>query len=129
MLNIVSALVLASFNLGSFAQGSVNDGVGISGFPQQTELSLLSPVVDLDLDGSGADLRFEELRLPQVLISDHFDGFAAAPDVDIAGSQRSIPVDLEPSVGRGAADNSRRATVIIESLSGSVHLIATEIID
>jgi len=95
MLNIVSVMTLALFNLGSFVQGSVNDGVGTTGFRQQTELSLLSPVVDLDLDGS----------------------------------QRSIPIDLKPSVGRGAADNSRRATMIIESLSGSVHLIATEVID
>lgn len=129
MLNIVSVIILASFNLGSFVQGSVNDGVGTTGFRHQTELSLLSPVVDLDFDGSGADLRFEELRLPQFRISEHFGGFAAAPDVDTAGSQRSIPIDLKPSVGRGAADNSRRATVIIESLSGSVHLIATEVID
>jgi hypothetical protein len=129
MLNIVSAMILASFNLGSFVQGSVNDGVGTTGFRHETEVSLLSPEVDLDFDGSGTDLRFEELRLPQVMVSEHFGGLAAADDVDIVGTQRSIPIDLEPSVGRGAADTTRTATVIIESLSGSVHLIATEVID
>lgn len=103
MLNIVSAVLLASFNLGSFVEGSVNEDVGTTGF--------------------------RELTFPQVLISDHFDGFAAAPDADIADSQRSIPIDLEPSVGQGAAGNSRSATVIIESLSGTVHLIATESIN
>ena len=129
MLNIVSAMLFASVNLGSVAQGSANSGVETNGFRQQSELSLLSPVVDLDLGGLEADLRFETLRLPQVPTSDHFDGLAPADGDDRAESQKSISNDLDPIVGLGAADSPRRGTVIIESLGGSVHLIATEVID
>ncbi len=129
MLNIVAATIFASINLGSFAQGSVNDGVGTTGLRQQSELSLLSPVVHLNLSGLEADLRFEALRLPQIPTFDRLDGFAPVSDVDVGGTQKLISIDLSPSVDLGAAGSPRRGTVIIESLSGSVHLIATEAID